>query len=579
MDKRNYYFDQVVEEVDMRDLEDRAEGGDKRAVTDLMKGQMLVTGLVGTQNSVPDLNVLISAGIAYDVNGDRINIPSQQTFNLSTYLPTDDEVWVTVSAKFIRVLSNEVVDGYGNTVYYDNDESFEIVITKGEEAGSGNVVKPAIPSGQVSLFDIKLVNGMTQIANADINTVRRHNNRIFRHTHEASILPYSNSVSGLLATTVQDAIDELQSHIEGQDEAAEIGYDNGDSGLDADNVQDALDELETHIDEVANSVAADAAIPPIGSIIPFYDFNGALAFNTDNWAYCNGQTKTVEGIGPQALPDLSNRYLVGFGTEGASDIGSAIWNVDPVGIAGHAISLVHSHTVNSHAHSVPDHTHSTPAHTHTINSHSHSTPAHTHSINSHTHSTPNHSHGVNAHSHSVSDHSHGPGSLQFEVFAFGQGSGNNPLSVDYYAWNISGTQFQILDGNASNAGGVSGQLGTSITSIIPTVGGGSFYTRGSTGSTAGSGTLSTSSDGSSTDSSGGSTTGGSGTLSTNGGEGGSSTGGSGTLTTNSGEGGSSTGGSGALTSGTASPGTDNQLSGSQSIQPRSVRVRFIMRIA
>ena len=63
-----------------------------------------------------------------------------------------------------------------------------------------------------------------------------------------------------------------------------------------------------------------AATIPIGSIIPFYDFNAALSFNTDYWAYCDGSTATVGSLGVQTLPDLSNRYLVGFGTEGGGDI-------------------------------------------------------------------------------------------------------------------------------------------------------------------------------------------------------------------------------------------------------------------
>src|SRR3990167_7028115 len=134
MDKKNYYFDQLIDENDMRDVEDRVEGADKRAVTDLMKGQMITgSGLVSTQNGTPDLNVLISAGIAYDSEGDRIEVGTQQTVDLSSYLPTNDEVWVNASITFARETSNPVTDGYGNTVQYDNDESFEIVVTKGNE--------------------------------------------------------------------------------------------------------------------------------------------------------------------------------------------------------------------------------------------------------------------------------------------------------------------------------------------------------------------------------------------------------------------------------------------------------------
>lgn len=100
----------------------------------------------------------------------------------------------------------------------------------------------------------------------------------------------------------------------------------------------------------SNFTYVDKALVPIGSIIPFYDYNGALTFDTSYWAYCNGQTKTITGIGAQTLPDLSNRYLVGFGTEGGADNGSAAWSTTPVGNASHQVNLSHDHTSASHNH-------------------------------------------------------------------------------------------------------------------------------------------------------------------------------------------------------------------------------------
>jgi hypothetical protein len=82
---------------------------------------------------------------------------------------------------------------------------------------------------------------------------------------------------------------------------------------------------------------------PIGSIIPFYDFNGGLTFDTTYWAYCNGQTVAVGSLGAQTLPDLSNRYLVGFGTEAGGDNGSAAWATAAVGVASHTVNLSHIH--------------------------------------------------------------------------------------------------------------------------------------------------------------------------------------------------------------------------------------------
>lgn len=100
----------------------------------------------------------------------------------------------------------------------------------------------------------------------------------------------------------------------------------------------------------------DVVEVPIGSIIPFYDFNGALTFDTNKWVYCDGSTATVGGVS-RTLPDLSNRYLVGFGTEGGGDNDTAAWATTAVGNASHQINIQHDHTGPSHTHSIGSHTH------------------------------------------------------------------------------------------------------------------------------------------------------------------------------------------------------------------------------
>lgn len=96
-------------------------------------------------------------------------------------------------------------------------------------------------------------------------------------------------------------------------------------------------------------VAFDIGIFPIGSIVGHYDFNGGLAIDTNYFAYCDGSVKTVTGLGAVTLPDLSNRYLVGFGTEGGGDVDTAAWATAAVGNASHQIDIQHNHTV-SHNH-------------------------------------------------------------------------------------------------------------------------------------------------------------------------------------------------------------------------------------
>lgn len=102
-------------------------------------------------------------------------------------------------------------------------------------------------------------------------------------------------------------------------------------------------EVLTSTDLNSNMSELYDRIIPIGSILPFYDYNGALTFNTTIFAYCDGSTKVVGGVS-RVLPDLSNRYLVGFGSEGLGDIASATWATPAVGNASHTINIAHHHT-------------------------------------------------------------------------------------------------------------------------------------------------------------------------------------------------------------------------------------------
>lgn len=107
-----------------------------------------------------------------------------------------------------------------------------------------------------------------------------------------------------------------------------------------------------------NDLSRVPGVPPIGSIIPFYDYDFNLGFDADYWKYCDGSNHDFgPGVGIQQLPDLSGRYLVGFGSDGGSNLDSALWNINPVGIPDHEIDLSHSHTVNAHSHTGPLHSH------------------------------------------------------------------------------------------------------------------------------------------------------------------------------------------------------------------------------
>jgi len=119
---------------------------------------------------------------------------------------------------------------------------------------------------------------------------------------------------------------------------------------------------------VITVTGSGSGLLPIGTLVPFYDFNGALTFNTALWRYCDGSVLAYPAspLNGQTLPDLSGRYPVGFGTDGGGNIGTAPWATAPVGNAGNTVNLQHSHTVAGHTHTGPSHTHNVTAHTHSI---------------------------------------------------------------------------------------------------------------------------------------------------------------------------------------------------------------------
>lgn len=89
------------------------------------------------------------------------------------------------------------------------------------------------------------------LENKTIDATASGNNTV---TIDATSAGYDNSTSGLAATDVQAAIDELDAAIEGQNEASEISYDNSTSGLAATDVQAAIDEVEGRVDTAETNI-------------------------------------------------------------------------------------------------------------------------------------------------------------------------------------------------------------------------------------------------------------------------------------------------------------------------------------
>lgn len=94
------------------------------------------------------------------------------------------------------------------------------------------------------------------------------------------------------------------------------------------------------------------ALTPIGSVLYFDDLNGVNTINSNYWVAIKGQTISDEDsvYNGVTLPDLSGRYIVGYGNDAGGNIDSATWSYSPVGNAGHTVNISHTH--DNHVHKV-----------------------------------------------------------------------------------------------------------------------------------------------------------------------------------------------------------------------------------
>lgn len=168
MDRSDFYFEQLVTEGEMDQAFDDVERMERDKILEFdLWG--VHNGLVVSQHGAGDLTVDISAGAAHNDLGERIEVPSLLNPDLSSYEPSTpgESVWIRLCLKQDRALSDPRIDGDLDPVDYRQTESYELVIVVGTPAVGPS--KPSVPANHVLLADIELVNGQTQILDADID--------------------------------------------------------------------------------------------------------------------------------------------------------------------------------------------------------------------------------------------------------------------------------------------------------------------------------------------------------------------------------------------------------------------------
>lgn len=169
MDRSNFYFRQLTTEENLDHAFDDVERMEQDRTVDADTWGVW-RGLLVTEQAVPDLTVKVSAGVAHDEMGRRIECPSTQSVDLSTYLPATpgNTRKIHIYVKNADIASDPRIDGNGNPLNYRLDEDYQTTITAGTEANPG--LPPSIVAGRVLLAEITLAQGQTTILDADIAT-------------------------------------------------------------------------------------------------------------------------------------------------------------------------------------------------------------------------------------------------------------------------------------------------------------------------------------------------------------------------------------------------------------------------
>lgn len=177
--RRDYYFGQLVTDTEL----DAGFDGIEQAVFNVVADFGLSgvdSGLAVVQHSPsPNLSVDVASGVGYDPLGQRCQVPSTQTVDVSqdfnavttaVSTPGNSKI-LSLFIEFKRSLSDTRTDGNNDTISFVQNESFGFRLVQGTEAPSP--VAPALDGTRVLLCDMTLAYGASTIVNGNISTTRR----------------------------------------------------------------------------------------------------------------------------------------------------------------------------------------------------------------------------------------------------------------------------------------------------------------------------------------------------------------------------------------------------------------------
>lgn len=317
--RRNFYYRQLVTDGELDQGFNELEKADRFMMADFELIGVARSATLTEHSPSVDLTLDVSGGgLIYDQQGRRISIPSLQVVNIAVdsnavstaVVGAANEKWISVFAKFKRVLSDSRIDGNSNPVFFVDDESFEFVVVQGTEAAVGVAARPALLADGILLGDARRVFGDTTVNNSKISS--QSGSGLFSTTRRQDAFVCSAGVfasrAGTPEASDQAIVALLNTHSTGAvgvHPATAIS--NTPAGaIAATTVQAALNELDTEKvfrngDTLTNVTINDPLIGPGGTTVTVYRPTAMVASG-----YVQKRTQIVTAsatIGPVSSTD------------------------------------------------------------------------------------------------------------------------------------------------------------------------------------------------------------------------------------------------------------------------------------
>ena len=190
-------------------------------------------------------------------DGTQVPIRDSRVDNLTAGDVSYDNTESGLQASDVQAALDELAEGGGGADYVELTQAEYDLLTPAEKHNGKMYFITDAPSGGgggsstlAGLDDTNISSPSNgQILKYNASTYKWENANESGGSPAADDVSYDNTTSGLQATEVQSAIDELNSEIDNISlDAEDVSYDNTTSGLQATDVQEAIDELKSDMD-------------------------------------------------------------------------------------------------------------------------------------------------------------------------------------------------------------------------------------------------------------------------------------------------------------------------------------------